>query len=394
MIRNRFFTSCALIFFLLSDISAEESESQKKYIKGNIYDKTAAVREASGAESEILSRWAIDFSLRNREILGNDRDLGALAVAGILSLPKDYIASSEQNVRDAMMQKFIAVFTAFNDENVRSAVINKVSVLRDYYAVNPFADTLNTYLSKNVVTADSEQGVVKDAIVALGLIGNSNSFDVLNNAYRQKKWQQYENELTVSMGQIADKALSEILGIIQEGNIQNIREIFNVLVKNEKNSSTFRAQIAENTLSQTIYIAGNSATVTRETVNLQMDSLRVLVQLKWTRAASTVLSFFETARWEYGAQSMKEDEYVEVIGSLAVIAPVDAAQTLSSYLAELNKQAENGTFPAENVVLAVINTLGAVGDKSAFDSLLYVTYLSYPENVITASRDALKKLKW
>jgi hypothetical protein len=64
------------------------------------------------------------------------------------------------------------------------------------------------------------------------------------------------------------------------------------------------------------------------------------------------------------------------------------------YLDSLNKEMEKGTVPSKQVVLAVITALGGLGDKTAFDYLLYVTYLEYPEEVIAAARDALAKLKW
>ena len=70
------------------------------------------------------------------------------------------------------------------------------------------------------------------------------------------------------------------------------------------------------------------------------------------------------------------------------------AQTLSNYLADLNRNAEQSMYPAKPVVLAVIKGLGVLGDKAAFDNLLYVTYLTYPQDVIAAAREALAKLKW
>ena len=49
---------------------------------------------------------------------------------------------------------------------------------------------------------------------------------------------------------------------------------------------------------------------------------------------------------------------------------------------------------SENLVLAIIKSLGAIGDKNAFDALLGVTYFEYSDSVIAAARDALAKLKW
>ena len=48
-------------------------EYKKQFIKGNISDKTAAVRESSGQESVWLSQKAIEFVLENNEIIGTDR---------------------------------------------------------------------------------------------------------------------------------------------------------------------------------------------------------------------------------------------------------------------------------------------------------------------------------
>ena len=55
---------------------------------------------------------------------------------------------------------------------------------------------------------------------------------------------------------------------------------------------------------------------------------------------------------------------------------------------------KSGAVPEEAVVLSVINALGGLGDKTAFDCLLYVTYLNYPEAVVKAAKTALTKLKW
>ena len=80
--------------------------------------------------------------------------------------------------------------------------------------------------------------------------------------------------------------------------------------------------------------------------------------------------------------------------SLVNISPLDAVNPLIKYLVELNVQLEYNKSVAQNVVLAVINSLGAIGDKQAFDSLLSVTYLNYPEPVLSAARQALAGLRW
>ena len=74
------------VLIFLSSVYGQEYK--KQFIKGNISDKTVAVREASGQEGIWLSQKAIDFVLENNEIIGTDRDMDGLAVAAVLSLPE------------------------------------------------------------------------------------------------------------------------------------------------------------------------------------------------------------------------------------------------------------------------------------------------------------------
>ena len=48
----------------------------------------------------------------------------------------------------------------------------------------------------------------------------------------------------------------------------------------------------------------------------------------------------------------------------------------------------------EETVLALINSLGELADKAAFDNLLYIGFLNYPDKIQAAAREALNRLKW
>ena len=89
-------------------------EYKKQFIKGNISDKTAAVRESSGQESVWLSQKAIEFVLENNEIVGTDRDMDGLAVAAVLSISNDYVYGLSENDKNELMNKFIELFNKFS----------------------------------------------------------------------------------------------------------------------------------------------------------------------------------------------------------------------------------------------------------------------------------------
>ena len=128
-----------------------------------------------------------------------------------------------------------------------------------------------------------------------------------------------------------------------------------------------------------------------ETVNLELDKICN------PDLTDEEYKFFEIAVQEYEDGSMKQKDFVEVIESLSTVASVNAVNPLIAYLTELNNitvKSESNNPVSSDVIIAVINTLGAIGNKAAFDSLLAVTYLNYDDSVLSAARDALAGLKW
>ena len=91
---------------------------------------------------------------------------------------------------------------------------------------------------------------------------------------------------------------------------------------------------------------------------------------------------------------ISEEIFASVISSMTDISPIDSVSPLCSLLDEFNNRKEKNEKVPDAIVRAVINTLGAIGNKSAFDYLLAVTYLSYPEEVLAAAREALAGLRW
>ena len=390
--KRRFITT--IIALAGASCFAASAPLRIQFVKGAIADKTAAVRESWGEDAAFLSKQAIDFALEHKALLGDDRDLDALALAGVLALPADSVASLDYVSRQALSEKLVKLFSLFSSDTVRIAIVNKIASLRDSLPMEPCIVLLNDYIA-NAAPAAGENDVVKAAVRTLGEIGDSRSFSVLFACRRRQKWPEYGKDIDDAIAVLADKSLPQVIDIIREGNVKSdIRPLFDALIKNEKISPVFKSEIAENMLSETIYIANNASSITRETVGLQVDALDVIVQNKWTRSAPAVLSFFDLAEREYQAGVMTDGEFVKAINAVAEIAPVDASSRLASYLAALNRQTESGAKVSETIALAVIGALGRIGNKSSFDTLLYVTYVSYPESVIAAARDALARLKW
>ncbi|MBO4640615.1 MAG: HEAT repeat domain-containing protein [Treponema sp.] len=356
-------------------------EYKKQFIKGNIQDKTTAVREASGQEGIWLSQKAIDFVLEYNEITGTDRDMDGLAVAAVLSLPNDYVSGLSESEKNQVMSKFIELFEKFSRSNtVQIAVQSKVLALKDNMNTDAFTDVLNKFLqSSSVLSSDSS--LLKSVINSLGFIGNNISFSILYNNLNDKRYSAYYSEIEQTIQKLIPVSMNEVLQIVHSKDSANTQRIFNI-VKQASITTNNLCEIAENVLNDSPLIS------------IKFEALEILNKNKWTRASNSVLAFFQTSQKDFQNQIVTENQFVTLINSLVNISPLDAVTPLIKYLGELNQQLEYNNTVNQNVVLAVINSLGAIGDKSAFDSLLAVTYLNYPETVLSAARQALAGLRW
>ena len=385
----------SILFFIsfVFQIFPQNKDSKIKFIKGNIVDKTKAIKESTGEDSYWLAEKAIQFSLDNKEILGNDRELDALVVSAILTITPEYVASADKLSQAEILFNFTKLFNIFSSSNtVQIAVLSKILLLKDSIQTTDFTEELNKYLqSDGIATAD--KSVLKSVISTLESIGNNKSFNILFSLYINPEFESVQNELETTLIKLAPNYIDEILYIINEKDIAKNKPLFEKIVKNSKISKNNLCEIAENLLNSSILYVENS-TEKDDFTKLQIEVLQVLSSNNWTRASSSAISFFIFAKDKFTNGLISEEDMIKIVSSLINVAPIESISPLVSYLVELNSLTEMGKSVSIPVVEAVIKTLGAIGNKSAFDSLLGVTYLNYPESVLSAAREALAGLKW
>ncbi len=379
----------AVLFIFAAN--AEISDSQKKFIKGNIQDKTSAVKEAENNDAIILPQKSIDFVLSNAQDFALDRDFCALALASVLKLPKDS-KNLEKNF-SGITDDLIQLFTLFNDETVRIAIIDKFDSIQNSSEKANFVTLLNNYIkSLNAQTKDS--AVTKNVIECLGKNGNNESFALLYGLWKNKICENFTSEVEKSLLMLTDSHINECIKLISRSSVKDIGDFFNLIKNSQEIHLNFKAEIAENALLATINNTEGDSKNSAQTIALELDALQTLSDAQWTRSASLSVQYFLIAKEQYKKNILKEEQFIQVINCITNLSSPDAAQNLSNYLAEINSLSEKNVVSAQNVVLAVINSLGALGDKTAFDNLLYVTYLNYSEEIKNAARTSLAKLKW
>ncbi len=385
-----------IIFSHILFLCAQNPDNEKliKFIKGNISEKTSAVREASGAESILLALKAIDFSLENKDLLGNDRELEGLAVAAILSISPDYIKNANDSQKSIIVSQFINLFNKFFESNtVAIATLTKYSSLYEYMQDRQFVETLNFFLKSQEIKK-TDESVIKSVLNTLQLIGNSETFLILYSVLNDKDYSNIKNEIENTLVSLAFISQNEIIGLLETADVKDLSQIFKIIKKNQKISKNYICDVSEKVISKSILLLGSSSFVSQEDILVQLEALNNLSDNKWTRASLVAVSYFQFAKKIYNQNLMTETQFESVINCLSNVSPVDAVNPLTAYLEELNRQKENETDVSSAIVLSVIKTLGAIGDKSAFDSLLAVTYLDYDESILSAARKALSGLRW
>lgn len=385
------FKNSAAMFFLSIFMSAAFCQSNenniKFFIKGNISDKITALKNASGRETAVLAVKTVDFILQNLEDTGfDDRDMNNLAITGILALPANIV-----NTDNTILTKLYKLFELSQDSTIKIAVLEKIVLFQETKPSAESVNVLNNFLSESIEKKQSGD-VQKNAVISLGKIGNGQSFSILYDCLRTECFSPYSKEILEALGNLADKSLSEILQILSSTTIDRITEIFDLIKNNSKISASFKAEIAENILSEAIN--NTEENENPEVQKLEFDAFCIIVESNWTRASSLINSYFMTSKTAFESSKMKDSQFVKIIEGVSQLATAEVSQVLTNYLTELNKQTEKGGKVSETIILALVKSLGELGNKNAFDQLLLATYLDYPQTVIAEARISLTKLKW
>ena len=153
--------------------------------------------------------------------------------------------------------------------------------------------------------------------------------------------------------------------------------------------------MAEKALSTTIINVEDVSQTDSSTISLQLAAVQQIADADWTRAAATVADYYLIAQTQFSEELITQEQFLGIVSCMEGLATSHSVSALINHLGVLNlAAAQEPASVNEEVLLAVINSLGALGDKAAFDNLLYVTYLPYPEAITTAARTALAGLKW
>ncbi len=376
-----------LVFFTSSLIAQTNNELVRDFVKGNISEKIQLIEAIESAdETQIqLIEEAFDFVINSYDLLSDDDDF--------ISLTRFVIQASNTNTFDSMLPKLKILFEVAEVPAIKLdllTVFSSITVNND-----EIISMINNYaqlLLSNEVSAD--RNILFLTLEVLGNFASATSFPILFQTYAYSEDSELSEVAFNALIKLNTGYENYVRDLIETGTPREKYYTLQLVQKNSKNSDFFKAEMSEKALFSTIINIGDVSNVDAYTVELQMSAIRELVRISWTRSEDLVTDFYLIAKTEFEAGVLSEDNFSEIIHAFTALSSSNAGAYLSEFLEELNKRKEENMAYSESVVLTVIQSLGLLGDKVAFDALLYTTYLDYPENIILAARDALVTLKW
>jgi len=255
-------------------------------------------------------------------------------------------------------------------------------------------DNINDYLAQTNYSFVSGESVnystVSACIAAIVELGDVSSYPVLFNLICADYPEVIVYEAYGALDLIDGNLKQFLSGIIEKNPPEEKFIAFKTGMYSQRLSVSERGQLAELALELAIATGEENADLTA----MRYAAIAVFSSLRWTRANTLAIRHYYRVQADYLQGIVPKSRLIEAIECLGAVGNSDAALALGLQLGLINARAENtGVFDAD-ITLAIVKALGRIGDNAAFDLLLDASNLSYGENITSAAREAINRLKW
>jgi hypothetical protein len=365
---------------------------RRNFAIGSLDVKIQILQDAAAAPSakELgpLYQQALEFVLENVSLLPADprfRQLGAIAADQVASI-------GYAPARTALWR----MFEADVETGTRIRVATALGAVG---ASDPeVIDHLNRFLdSQNALFAagkGADQQVVPAILRALGRLNDPSSFPSIFTAmvlgYSAETTQVARESLLAIKGD-----LSELLaGIVKTGQPAEKLLALQMAVEGDRISDANKASLAELALDVGLHTSATDTGSRASLRTMRVLAAKTLRDRSWQKASPLLIEHLDMTIMEADRGLADKGALLEAIASLGTIGTHEAAVRLTQYLVLLNSYTEKGKGYDEQVVGTVIENLGLLADKVAFDDLMYTQYLNYSNAIKKAARAALERLRW
>ena len=393
IMKNSFRILTAILIFLSVNfnLSAQNQVSvyQMLFTKGNIAQKIQAVDFAGKDNNYVFLSDCLDFCIQSNSFIGPDADIDNLTI-NVLKNFNNTASLMELNDVKFVCKKIQSCFKNFSSDHVKIACLNRFAVFNNPENVK----FVNDYVSDKALNNQPMTSVILSAVNLMGKIGNNESFSILFAADIANVWPKYSSYIQSAYSTLAVNASADLINLFTKAPVEQKLMVLNLIKKSSEIPEFVKGQLAQKSLSMSIINLDEEQDISPAQNKLMSESVNLLAQTNWSMSSEVVVDYFPLAQNLYQKEQISAEDFISIIQSCTQIASQNMVLPLIKYLNFLNRSTQENKPVNTQVVLSVINSLGGLGDKQAFDELLFVTYLDYTQEVLEAAKSALDNLKW
>jgi len=383
------------LFTILNSFAQNESSMLDSYLKnfdkGSSTVKLQLIEEAAELDQAALGplfQRAIDYAISNSSKLNQDSAIKEFALLSIRECRDLNYTSAKYSA--------LRLFEIYDDVLMRETALRALAILGK--GDTAVASSLNNYLeTQNNIYKTSKvpnKKLVSICIQTLGALDDTSSFTPIFNTMILK----YDDAISMlaykTLLALAGDFRSSIFDILKTGNTFEKKRSIEVGLEHQKMEETKKAEIAEYALDIALHYSTPNLQDQKMIREIRDIATEALSGFKWGKASGLVISQFDTTMLEYDRGVAAKSSLLNAIAALGNMGTHAAAERLTLYLNILNAFTENKKPYDSQIILAVVNNLGKLGDKVAFDDLMYTKYLNYTNEIKDAAQRAIKNLKW
>ena len=390
---------CIVMALLVAAAAAQAQDAQKildtyrrNFAIASLDVKIQILQDAAGGKTAPdmgpLYQQAIDFVVENAGLISTDARFNQLAEIGAEQIGIIGFTAGRSSVW--------RLFRATADSQTLAKAAGALGAVGAGDAET--IDNLNRYVESQNTRFSSgkapDAAVFSASLQALGKLGDPSSFPVLFSAVNLGAGDQITAIARNALFAIRGDFSAMLFGVIKDRALPEKRLALQMAIDSDKLTDDKKAQIAELALDIGMHSNAPDAAGKAALRDMRFVAAAALGARKWSHATPYIIEHFDMTIGEFDKGLVDRNHLLDTMNILGAMSTHEAAVRLTQFLVLINSYMEKGKAYEDQIVLTVIANLGALGDKVAFDDLMYTGFLNYPANVKKAARAALDKLKW
>jgi len=390
---------CICIALLAAAIVAQAQDAQKlldtyrrNFAIGSLDVKIQILQDAAAAKTASamgpLFLQAVEFVIDNSSLVPTDARFNQLAAIGAEQMG---IVGYAQG-RDAIWKLFLT--TSDSQTLAKAATALGLTGTGDAQTIanlNHYVDGQNASFASGKMP---DAAVLVACLQALGKIGDASSFSTLFGTMNLGYSDQISAIARDALLAIKGDFKVMLLGVLRDRPIPEKKLALQMALDTDRLTDDQISQLAEYALDVGLHLSSSDSTGKALLRDIRFQAADSLGARKWSHGTALLIEHLDTTIGEFDKGLTDRNHLLNAIGDLGAMSSHEAAVRLTQYLVIVNSYTEKGKAYDDLVVMAVLQNLGALADKVAFDDLMYTQYLNYTAAVKKAARAALDKLKW